>query len=95
MMLYPRKPKGKPSEFPPRPRGGRAMRLGTVIVFKKGVTKAQALAALSALNDVVEPGRWIDYPEKNGRPNYSTPIPVTYRIEEFDEDTGGPVWYVP
>lgn len=73
----------------------RGKRLGTVLVFKEGTTEAEAKAALSKIADVLEPGHWVDYPKKNGRPDYSKPIPATYVVHEFEAEYGGPVWYIP
>lgn len=53
---------------------------GTVLVFKKTVTKAQAEAALKKIYDVVE----LDY--------YVAKEPY---VNEFNPEWGGPVWYIP
>jgi hypothetical protein len=57
-----------------------AKRLGTVLVFKPGVTKAEAEKALDKIASVIA----TDY--------YIAPKPP---INEFNPDHGGPVWYVP
>lgn len=55
-------------------------RYGTVLVFKKKVTKEQAEAALAKIADVIE----MEY--------YVTKKPTVY---EFNPEYGGPVWYIP
>jgi hypothetical protein len=55
--------------------------LGTILVFRPGVTKEQAREALKAL----EPLLARDYFGGDGRPP----------IQSFDPECGGPVWYVP
>ncbi len=57
-----------------------AKRLGTVLVFKAGVTRAEVDAALAKLASVIDP----DY--------YIAKKPP---VNEFNPDHGGPVWYVP
>lgn len=54
---------------------------GAVLVFKPGVTQAQAEAALAKLKDLIDEG--YQYPK--GMP----------RVQMFDPEWGGPVWYVP
>lgn len=66
-----------------------AKRFGTVLVFKPGVTKAAADAALAKLADVLAP----DYhgSMKNGK-FVTTAVPP---VHEFNDEHGGPVWYIP
>lgn len=54
---------------------------GSVVVFKKGTTQEQARAALAKIQDVIDQ----DYQYPKGLP----------RIEGFNPDRGGPVFYVP
>ena len=60
-----------------------AKRLGTVLVFKTGVARARAekLLAELAATGVLEGSHRVDG--------------ATHRIEEFDDEYGGPVWYIP
>ena len=64
-------------------------RLGTVLVFKPGVTKDRARQALLQVRDVVEGGeKWsgfLNEPDQARRP----------WVEEYDDRDGHPVWYVP
>jgi len=65
-------------------------RYGTVIVFKKGVTKKQAEKALAKLEDsgVVEVNEWQD--------PYTYDTMHTPMVESYDDKYGsGPVWYIP
>ena len=54
---------------------------GAVLVFKPGVTKEEAAKRLEALRDIVD----LDYYYPKGMP----------RINEFNPEHGGPVWYLP
>ncbi len=58
-------------------------RFGTVLVFRQGVLKKQALDALRRLNDVLE-----DPIEGHDEAEFKW-------IRTFDDRDGGPVWYVP
>jgi hypothetical protein len=61
-------------------------RLGTVLVFKEGVKKAEAAAALAKLAALLEPG-FLDYPTKNGRTDYAaTPTAVPFLLHEYEAD---------
>lgn len=62
-------------------------RLGTVLVFKEGTTKAEAQKALRKLEEMglIE----ITHFEFAGRKQTSP------SINEFDDEWGGPVWYIP
>lgn len=55
-------------------------RLGTVSVFKPEVTRAEAEAAMAKLRALLDPGYFL------------RPKPP---IHEFDDEDGGPVWYIP
>lgn len=54
--------------------------LGTVLVFKPGTTREEAEAALKKLDGLVDTGYYV-----GGKPH----------LNEFDEEYGGPVWYIP
>lgn len=78
-------------------------RHGAVLVFKKGVTPAKAAKALAKLADV------LDVPEDTpllvtGRVRKDGTQVATFGckpfafkdlVEEFDDELGGPVWYIP
>jgi hypothetical protein len=53
---------------------------GTVLVFKKGVSKEEVKERLKALNDILDSGYYL-----RGQPT----------VREFNPDWGGPVWYIP
>jgi hypothetical protein len=75
-----------------------AKRLGSVIVFKKGVTKEQAAKALASLAEVVEfPERSFTYPSVGPKKVKLVEVPFTHEhaVHEYDEEYGGPVWYIP
>lgn len=55
-------------------------RVGAVIVFKKGITKAEAERFLTTLSAYTDNAYYV-----SGKIN----------VHEFDEAYGGPVWYVP
>ncbi len=55
-------------------------RLGAVLVFKPGTTHDEAVFALAQLDDLLDKDYYV-----GGRPS----------INSFDEQYGGPVWYVP
>jgi len=63
-------------------------RHGTVLVFKKTATKKDIDAALKSISYVLEE----NYHLTKSKSGY-THIP--FRIEEFDDEIGGPVWYLP
>ncbi len=83
-----------------------SIKYGTVLVFKRGVTKAQAAEALMKIRDVIElpePGsKRLEFPP--GWPANAAcahenmierPWKIQDEIEEFDDEYGGPVWYLP
>lgn len=53
---------------------------GTVLVFKPGVTQEQAEKRLKALSDILDGDYYVG----------SKP-----RVETFNPEWGGPVWYIP
>ena len=66
-------------------------RFGSVLVFKRGVTKKQAEAALKKIQDVLADDYWIkDFDIKTGHGEKAKFI-----VNEFDDKWGGPVWYLP
>lgn len=78
-----------------------AKRIGSVIVFKKGVSKEQAAKALALLSEVAE------FPKTTAKPTYFTkngqkmvkyddvPFEHSHAVNEYDDEYGGPVWYIP
>lgn len=66
-------------------------RIGMVLVFNEDVSKEQAAAALAKIADVLDGAAW--YPAaKSNPPSAKDILP---RINEFNDDHGGPVWYCP
>lgn len=68
-------------------------RHGAVLVFRKGVTPEQAAAALERIRDVIEvPPAVRDWTRESAP---SRPFRMADKVHEFDDEWGGPVWYVP
>ncbi len=84
-------------------------RLGVVLTFKKGVSKAAAVMALNQIRTVLDlpynvarttpdtqaaldAGQTVRY-----RPDHwwQEPFKMTDIIEEYDDNEGSPVWYIP
>jgi hypothetical protein len=65
-----------------------ATRLGAVLVFREGVSKADAEAALACIQKFLEPS----YSFQPSSGYVQTPVPA---VREYDDDIGGPVWYIP
>jgi len=63
-------------------------RFGTLLVFKPGTTKRQAEQTLETIRsmDVVHSDSWTGI---DGKPRR------TPRVEQFDDDHGSPVFYIP
>ncbi len=74
-------------------------RLGTVLVFKPGVSKVEAAKALASLKRVLEvPEKSHDYvgPVGRGLASYKErPFVFNDLVHEYDDEWGGPVWYIP
>lgn len=70
-------------------------RLGTVLRFKPGVTRAEADKALVGLTDLLEPCWLAERFEGGGYDYEKTRYDAPYRLEEYDDKWGGPVWYIP
>jgi hypothetical protein len=77
-------------------------RIGTVLTFKSGVTRVEAARALRSI------GSLLDTPTATPVPRYFTNDEgrkcVSYDtksfrhndlLNNFDDDWGGPVWYIP
>ena len=81
-------------------------RHGTVLVFKSGVTREQIAAAIQSIAPVLDPdyhlspAKLAEYHSRAvnavTRPDELTGEPLTLAIvNSFEEEHGGPVWYVP
>lgn len=75
-------------------------RIGTVLVFKPGIDPATAMSAIKWMEAVLDP----DYYTPLSKCHGSTPSKVVVaeggdkvlaRIEPFEDEDGGPVWYIP
>lgn len=81
-----------------------AKRLGAVVKFKAGVTKAQAAEALAKLSAVLDfPAERWDYVPTGGRSSYGgqqvTAVKRAFKpedaVHEYESDHGEPAWYIP
>ena len=63
-------------------------RYGTVLVFKQEASKEEIREALDKIVNVLDDGYWLEPGQNLGRT-------VPFRLEEFDEEEGGPDWYIP
>jgi hypothetical protein len=88
-----------------------AKRFGAVLQFRAGTTREEAERALEALSHVLEPQEEVDYAaaaqalgRTGGALRYDPELVrelkhhrrvVPAVVVEFDDDEGGPVWYVP
>jgi hypothetical protein len=76
-----------------------AIRHGTVLIFAEGIDPEVAERALLRLveDGVLSNDHFLEYPKgPDGRTDHSAePKKVYFRIEEFNDDFSGPVWYVP
>lgn len=74
-------------------------RHGTVLVFREGASEQEIRNAMALLvkTGILDEDYHLEYPKSaNGGEDYSRrSYPVPYRLETFDEEVGGPVWYVP
>lgn len=76
-------------------------RLGALIKFKPGVTKekaAMALKAIQAVLDVPETTtRYVPAGTGTGRSMRSETVPFKseHLVHEYEDEHGGPVWYIP
>jgi hypothetical protein len=78
-----------------------AKRLGTVLVFKEGVSKEEAAQHLARIAEVLDlPKSVTDYvpigpPGGRRVKGVQRAFKVPDIINEFDDEYGGPVWYIP
>jgi hypothetical protein len=78
-----------------------AKRMGSVIVFKPGVTKAQAAKALASLAAVVEfPETTFTYERvgaERDRKVKMVKVPFTHdhAVHEYEDEHWTPAWYIP
>lgn len=83
-------------------------RHGAVIVFKEGTTPEQMAKALNAIKDLIEiPSEAQEPVYQTKAEGYKGPgarrivgynkVPFTWRhfVQEYDDQYGGPVWYIP
>lgn len=73
-------------------------RLGTVLVFKDGISREQAAKAIASLKDIVElPEQGIDVGSRLGlkKAKRTPEQAASSKIYEFDPRYGQPVWYIP
>jgi len=81
------------------------LRHGAVIVFKQDCPPEQAAAALERIADCLDlPEEVTEYeftPESEGRAtqqvagSHQRPFKMADKVQEFDDQYGGPVWYIP
>lgn len=79
------------------------IRLGTVLVFKEGVSTEEAAAALAQIAEVLDlPDTTYVYRDEFCPKRRRTvcrqskrPHEIADEVREFDEALGGPVWYIP
>ena len=57
-------------------------RFGTVLTFKEGVTREEAVEALEKIKDILSLSEYVE-------------PTLDARVREFDDQYGGPVWYLP
>ena len=66
------------------------IRLGTLLTFKSDISNEEAVEALEKIKGV------LDLPstsyEKGGKVK---PFEMEDAVNEFDDEWGGPVWYIP
>lgn len=76
-------------------------RLGAVIVFHPDVDEEHAAAALERIRHVLDiPETAYEYKRVSGKDHVikaqEVPFDIeNHMIEEFDDEYGGPVWYIP
>jgi len=61
-------------------------RVGTVLTFKEGVTREEAVEALRKIENVLHVS---DFWAERGED------PLDMSVHDFDDQYGGPVWYLP
>ncbi len=74
-------------------------RIGTVLVFKRSVTKEEAATALETIRALLDvPDTTYDYVRIKGTASVKSvkrPFRMVDVINGFDDAYGGPVWYTP
>lgn len=77
-------------------------RIGTVLVFREDVTPEQAAEAVAKIADVLDlPEETYDWQTSNGDGtgrvlgHTKRPYELIDGIHEYDDEMGGPVWYIP
>ena len=68
-----------------------AKRFGAVITFKEGVDRAEAIEALRKVKHLLDvPETVYDYDTRKQRPFTGKDL-----VREYNDEYGGPVWYIP
>lgn len=63
------------------------LKRAALIYFKEGVTDEEARAALESIENVLHDPRQFDR-------HHTTTLVGDY-VQEYDDEYGGPVWYIP
>lgn len=63
---------------------------GTVLVFRQGVSRAEAENALIRLRGILDPA-YLPHVATNETPEDR----IAASVQSFNPDHGGPVWYIP
>lgn len=71
-------------------------RLGTVLVFKEGVTREEAVDALRQMGDLLEI-QHTNFDKSTYSLLYKNLVasPYVNMVKEYDDEYGDPVWYIP
>lgn len=78
------------------------MRHGAVIKFREGATEAEIAEALNKIRDILDLPEMVDemtvMKDTNGKQYHKyTKVPFKWRhlVNKYDDQYGGPVWYIP
>jgi hypothetical protein len=91
------------------PQGSKMNRIGTVLIFKPEVSKSEAAMALNSIRNLLDLPAEVASPAPHilaaidrgetvrFRPEewVGRPFKITDTIHEYDDEWGGPVWYIP
>lgn len=85
-----------------------AKRYGAVITFKEGTTQLQIVQAMNAIKDILDVPEMVDEPIYQTRAQgyrgpgarrvigyNKVPFMWPYLVQQYDDQYGGPVWYIP
>lgn len=74
-------------------------RIGCVLVFREGLTPEEAAAELEKIRGALElPEKTPHYIPNDKQRSLAVdwqPFQMVDKIEHFDDEQGGPVWYIP